>query len=101
MMDDSISRQGAIDSIESHLRIATEPYQLTLKDKIMNHAFEIAISCVYTLPSVPERKKGKWIGTDTKFGIRLYHCSECKADLMQLSLTNFCPNCGIKMEGEA
>ena len=45
----------------------------------------------------PERKKGKWIGTDTKFGIRIYHCSECKADLMQWSVTRHCPNCGALM----
>ena len=45
-MDDLIRRQAAVDLIESHLRIATEPYQLTRTDKVMNHAFEIAAQSV-------------------------------------------------------
>ena len=50
-MDDLISRRAAIDAIESHIRTAEEPYQLSQTEKVLNHAFEIAASCVYNLPS--------------------------------------------------
>ena len=48
---DLISRQAAIDRIESHLRVGDELYPLTDTDKVLNHGFEIAASCVYNLPS--------------------------------------------------
>ena len=55
-MNDLISRQAAIERIESHIRVGDELYPLTDTDKILNHAFEIAASCVYNLPSSqPER----------------------------------------------
>ena len=58
-MDDLISRQAAIERIESHIRVGDELYPLTDTDKILNHAFEIAASCVYNLPSAqPEQR---WI----------------------------------------
>ena len=58
-MDDLISRKEAIEKIESHTRVGDELYPLTDTDKILNHAFEIAASCVYNLPSAqPEQR---WI----------------------------------------
>lgn len=51
-MADLIDRNSAIDSIEKLLRQGDELYPLTETDRIMNHAFEIAASCVYNLPSV-------------------------------------------------
>ena len=50
-MNDLISRKEAIEKIESHTRVGDELYPLTDTDKILNHAFEIAASCVYNLPS--------------------------------------------------
>ena len=50
-MNDLISRLAAIDRIESHIRTGDELYPLTDADKILNHAFETAASCVYNLPS--------------------------------------------------
>ena len=58
-MNDLISRKEAIEKIESHTRVGDELYPLTDTDKILNHAFEIAASCVYNLPSAqPEQQ---WI----------------------------------------
>lgn len=54
---DCVSRKAAIDSIEKHLRFGDELYPLTDTDKVLNHAFSIAASCVYNLPSAqPEIK---------------------------------------------
>ena len=52
-MDDLISRQEAINRIESHIRALDggEVYPLTETDKAINYALEVAASCVYNLPS--------------------------------------------------
>ena len=64
-MKDLIERQAAIEAIEKHIRTAEEPYQLTYADKVMNHAFEIAASCVYNLSAteadVPDINDGDMI----------------------------------------
>ena len=76
---DLIDRAEAIEAIEKHIRTAEEPYQLTDADKVMNHAFEIAASCVYNLSAAqPERKKGKWITSDDMYETGV--CSVCKCD---------------------
>lgn len=53
---------------------------------------------------VVERKKGKWIRPVPGDGEP--YCSECKAEaplscgrFLHHWYTNFCPNCGAKMEG--
>ncbi len=58
-MADLIDRNSATDSIEKHLRSVDELYPLTETDRIMNHAFEIAASCVYNLPSA--QPEPRWI----------------------------------------
>ena len=49
----------------------------------------------------PEQKKGKWMCHDAKEGflIKKYTCSICNW-YSGTQKTNFCPNCGAKMEGE-
>lgn len=82
-MNDLIERQAAIETIEEHLRQGDEVYPLTETDKIMNHAFEVAASCVYNLPSAQQwipcserlpdsEAKTYWVCTDTP-----YQC-ECR-----------------------
>lgn len=76
-MDDMISRQDAIYRIESHIRTGDELYPLTDTDKILNHAFEIAASCVYNLPSVqPEIVRCK----DCRWGREVCGNIECFVD---------------------
>ena len=45
-------------------------------------------------PTIEERKMGKWI--DNINGI--YSCDQCGT---RRGRSNFCPNCGAKMEGKA
>lgn len=51
-----------------------------------------------------ERKTGKWIriGQKRKDGYVWMKCSMCGAEDIDspMTRTNFCPNCGAKMEGE-
>ena len=54
-----------------------------------------------------ERKKGKWVKHVTGHNI-YYDCSRCSyiapwmetADAILWEMTNYCPNCGARMEGE-
>jgi len=52
----------------------------------------------------PERKTGRWIKT-ARWG-RVYYCDQCRNYLdfdgvnAGRGSTNFCPNCGVRMEGE-
>lgn len=101
---DCVERQAAIYSIESHIRTGDELYSLTDADKILNHAFEIAASCVYNLPSVqPQRKNGKWETIEGWDGDEIYRCSECGEEYVLIDGTpkenryHFCPTCGADM----
>lgn len=109
-MSDLIDRQAAINEIEHHIRTAEQPYQLTDADRIMNHAFEIAASCIYNLPDAePERKTGKWIyGEHDVAMCDGYWCDKCgffvpwdyeHKFIDFINDYHFCPSCGAKMEG--
>lgn len=61
---------------------------------------QIASDCVgrkYIVHEV-ERPQGRWFGIeDEEMEIVGYYCSEC--DWGSDEETNFCPNCGARMEG--
>ena len=52
------------------------------------------IDSINAQPTIEERKMGKWI--DNINGI--YSCDQCGT---RRGRSNFCPNCGAKMEGKA
>lgn len=62
------------------------------------------IDMARTIDAVPVRH-GKWIhdGYDHPHGIDWIHCSECgKRDVnCPASITNYCPNCGARMDADA
>ena len=92
-MSDLISREQAISAIESHIRTVEEPYQLKEKDRIVNYAFEVAISCLLNLPSA-DPKTGKWIqakGVEIEYAV----CTNCTHH--GEFYMRYCPNCGAKM----
>ena len=98
---DCISRQSAINSIEKHLRLGDELYPLTDTDKVLNHAFAIAASCVYNLPSAQsERQKGEWIDYTEDGYVECPFChsaTNCDGNKDEL---HFCFSCGADMRGE-
>lgn len=55
------------------------------------------------LPTIEERKKGKWINHRNDMGHNIADCSEC-GEAMQWydpdTRPNYCPSCGARMEGE-
>ena len=84
-MSDLIERQAAIDLIND-----IDLINFTAKGIIRGR--------LRKLPSAqPERKRGKWIHKPNVYGVA--YCSECDFEL-HINNTNFCPNCGAKMEVE-
>lgn len=59
--------------------------------ELLNESLDMAIEALRQ----PERKTGHWI--DMSEGFSPYECSECGA--VEFKKSNYCPNCGAKMEG--
>ena len=95
-MSDLISRQAAED-LFSNARMAL--YEQSRKERIKDlQTREMMLlnaqQFIHLLPSVePERKTGMWI--ENKWGEET--CSEC-GYIHKAEGTNYCPNCGAKME---
>lgn len=95
--DDAISRQVAIDTIESWL--SCDDYNETER-----HIMRAMQSVLYDLPSVTQ-KSGKWILLD-ECANSGYYCSNCQKKLVKegwsqtVKKIKYCPNCGAKMESE-
>lgn len=92
---DLISRQAAIDALNK-LSESTYEVDYGVVD------CDDAINAIAALPPI-EPKRGKWIKT-ARWG-RVYYCDQCRNYLdfdgvnAGRGSTNFCPNCGAKMEG--
>lgn len=82
--DDCISREAAIKAFGD-----VHP---------MDYNTQAYITNIQNLPSVtPKPKIGRWIPRSHVFGVA--YCSECDFEL-KIDDTNYCPNCGAKMESE-
>ena len=82
-MNDLISRQAAIDELDKGAWGVEW-------DKTL------AKTMIESLPSAqPERIRGRWIEKPHVHGVA--YCSLCDYEL-HTNDTNFCPNCGAKME---
>lgn len=80
-MDDSISRQAAINMIMGQ---PPEPhYPSWYAEQIRGLP-----------PTEPKRKIGRWIRKKNVFGVA--YCSECNYEL-RTNDTNYCPECGAYM----
>ena len=89
MKDEYISRQAAIDAI-NRLDI---PEDMCVFEILSHIELELG-----TLPSAqPERIRGRWIEKPHVHGVA--YCSLCDYEL-HTNDTNFCPNCGAKMDEE-
>ena len=92
-MNDLISRQAAIDVID-----AVFPVNPMKSEYAQGIACGAALAKTYVeqLPSAqPERIRGRWIEKPHVHGVA--YCSLCDYEL-HTNDTNFCPNCGAKME---
>ena len=96
---DMISRQAAIMAVLYGSLGATTIYGRTEQGMT---AQKETVQAIRMLPSA--ERHGKWIhdGYDFPHGVDWMHCSECgKRDVYcPATRTNFCPNCGARMDGE-
>ena len=79
-----MTREEAIDIINSCVQADTED---------VNEALDMAIKALEQ-----ETKRGKWLTSN--IGEGEVYCSFCHVDSLFDIKTNYCPNCGIKMEVE-
>lgn len=87
-MDDLISRQDALEMGFSHGMNEDGKLYVPYSEVINN---------IRQLPSMPSAERvGKWITKPNIYGV--VYCSECDFEL-HINNTNYCPNCGAKMEG--
>jgi len=91
-MDDLISRQAAIE-------VAEDAEMKWLKGEI-DFIYPKVIKGLMSLPTIEERKTGRWIHDETKDAIEAIFlarpkCSECGFEIAYE--THFCPNCGADM----
>lgn len=69
-------------------------------DKLMENKFKNDISynafcnLVKRQPSIDAVKHGRW----KYISFLTVECSECKTQIHDLEYSNFCPNCGAKMD---
>lgn len=87
MNKDSISRQAAIDAMRQYAHY--DDFDISVVDE------DVAVIALKDLPSVQERK-GRWVEHKDYPGLA-YSCSECNH--FTTIKSNYCPDCGIHMEG--
>jgi hypothetical protein len=99
MAEDCISRQAAIDAIHEDA-----DWLAAQGSDWQTERMERDKSILQSLPSAqPERKKGEWIPvTNGRGGHECDQCHEYAPSWAtgEEHLTNYCPNCGAKMDGK-
>lgn len=108
-MDEYIKREDAIHAIKKWEYINAEGYKNYVgKDKNVIEVFNtymtahrLDIELIEKLPAadVAEVKHGQWIKSETE-GETLSRCSECGYPVSHWYTTNYCPNCGARMDKE-
>lgn len=93
-----VSREDAIKCLDGNVLITEQKEAEAVKEY-----FEMVIVRLKALPTIEERKEGRWIDTDyinLQLDTYLASCSECG---YQMNVHNnrgyfkYCPNCGAKM----
>ena len=84
---DCISRQAVLDLAEKGIFVG-------------NHNYKSVCNAINALPSVtPTERTGHWSHDGSHWKNR-FICSECNYKLFD-EPTNYCPNCGARMVGDA
>ena len=71
-----------------------------LKKDLSEFNYDMALRIVDTQPTIEAEpvKRGKWkINSDGYYP----YCCECKGEPGSGKMTDYCPNCGARMDGES
>lgn len=106
-MADLIDRKAMLNHIEK-IRQDALMIDNIHESSIIMMGMNLCEKAVMNQPSLqPERKKGKWVGSDSQCGIACSVCGVsvddfcCSTDYIDMNYQpNFCPNCGARMEGD-
>ena len=96
--NDVVYRDQIIDTLKKNM-----PYAIFDDDGNYTTRGMRLLDVISAVPAAQaQHKKGKWIHDGRKFkgGNDWVHCSECGHLGIMASRSNFCPNCGAKMDGE-
>lgn len=105
-MDEFISRKAAIAYIREQSEECQKAFEeLGGESGIYADVYNDLAEDFYSIPAadVAPVVHGRWIhdGCRVKGGIDWCHCSECGKSDNFCARTNYCPNCGAKMDGGA
>ena len=90
-MEDLISRQAAIDALD---RICDSECEYSKKQRAVMCASCHLGSAFDAIDELPRR--GRWITVENSIDYYPFMCSECYE--MVVKRTNYCPNCGARMD---
>jgi len=90
-MNDSISRQAAIDVLAAMQGQCASKVALIQNSKIWQQIKDLP-------PAEPEQKKGMWERNPYSF-TESYRCTRCGQKVLD-DYWNYCPNCGADMKGD-
>jgi hypothetical protein len=95
--EDCVSRQAVLDDMYELCNTEETLEENPWRD---NPHIDAITDAIENLPSVtPQQKVGKWIAVENEEMKTVgYYCSECDLPMETEYRTNFCPNCGAKME---
>lgn len=96
-----IDADALLRDIESEINKKTKAILLADYNHYYCSGMRNAIRLVKRLPTVDDIKHGHWINIDAKFeNMYVAHqCSICKSEFLG-DASNYCPNCGARMDGE-
>lgn len=95
-MAEYIEREALIQQMADNFRQASV-------DGCDNQFYQVAEDTILEAPAADVRYviHSTWEITDIDhaYGHKCYHCPECGTDEWRYDSTNYCPNCGAKMDG--
>lgn len=93
--EDAINRQIISDYVESHIQEINTGYGDL--NKHTNEILRMIVDYIESMPPVtPKPKMGHWIDVESLDSALWHACSECGET--EYYATNYCPNCGAKMQ---
>ena len=106
-MNDAISQSAAIQALKKAKELASEPP--THFDIYIHKTFDLCIRLIAAFDAVDAvpvvHARFGFVGPDLsgyRYDTRYGTCSACKRRIVFVTnQTNFCPNCGARMDGEA